>query len=140
MRTAWQRQTRDFGHTDASKYSCLILDNRGIGKSDTPLMRYTTSEMAKDVIEVLDHVGWTDPRSAHVVGVSMGGMISQEMARALHPAVVTARLIVHKASMIPERIASLTLLSTAARLMNTVVRDTPCYDLSLHLNADLGLH
>jgi hypothetical protein len=26
-------------------------------------------------------VGWTDPRSVHVVGISMGGMISQELVR-----------------------------------------------------------
>lgn len=77
----WQRQTRDFGHTEADKYTCLVFDNRGMGESDKPLLRYTTSEMAKDVVELLDHVGWTQPRSVHVVGISMGGMISQELVR-----------------------------------------------------------
>ena len=79
MRTAWQRQTRDFGHTGGDRYSALVLDNRGIGRSDAPLLRYTTSELARDVVEVLDHVGWTAARGVHVVGVSMGGMIAQEM-------------------------------------------------------------
>lgn len=69
----------DFGHDRASKYSCLIFDNRGIGESDKPVMRYSTSEMAKDALELLDHVGWIGKRSAHIVGISMGGMIAQEM-------------------------------------------------------------
>lgn len=77
----WQRQTKDFGHTEADKYTCLIFDNRGMGESDKPILRYTTSEMAKDIVELLDHVGWTEPRSVHVVGISMGGMISQELVR-----------------------------------------------------------
>ena len=78
-KTAWQRQTKDFGHDQSSKYSCLIFDNRGIADSDKPLMRYSTSEMAKDTLEILDHVGWTGKRVLHVVGVSMGGMIAQEL-------------------------------------------------------------
>ena len=79
--TAWQRQTKDFGHTQAEKYSCLVFDNRGIGESDKPVMRYSTSEMAQDTIELLDHIGWTAKRSVHIIGVSMGGMISQEIVR-----------------------------------------------------------
>lgn len=79
VKQTWQRQTKDFGHTEADKYTCLVFDNRGMGESDKPILRYTTSEMAKDVIELLDHVGWTGPRSVHVVGISMGGMISQEL-------------------------------------------------------------
>ncbi|KAK3723536.1 hypothetical protein LTR37_001788 [Vermiconidia calcicola] len=102
MRT-WQRQTKDFGHTEADKYSCLVLDNRGVGASDKPLLRYTTSEMAKDVIELLDHVGWTEQRSVHVVGISMGGMIAQELGL-----------------LIPERICSLNLVSTAPRIVRTL--------------------
>ena len=104
FKTAWQRQTKDFGHDQASKYSCLIFDNRGMGESDKPLMRYSTSEMAKDTFKILDHLGWTHKRQLHIIGVSMGGMIAQEMA-----------------FQEPERIASLSLVSTAARLVNTVV-------------------
>ncbi|KAK3113489.1 hypothetical protein LTR53_009167 [Teratosphaeriaceae sp. CCFEE 6253] len=102
MRT-WQRQTKDFGHTEADQYSCLIFDNRGIGESDKPLLRYTTSEMAKDVVELLDHVGWTEQRSVHVVGISMGGMIAQELAL-----------------QIPSRICSLNFISTAPRVVRTL--------------------
>ena len=77
----WQRQTIDFGHDQPSKYSCLIFDNRGMGESDKPVMRYSTSEMAKDTFDLLDHLGWIGERSVHVIGISMGGMIAQEMVQ-----------------------------------------------------------
>ena len=79
MKYAWQRQTKDFAHSESNHYSVLTMDNRGIGESDKPFFRYTTSEMAKDVVEVMDHVGWTGKRECHIVGISMGGMIAQEL-------------------------------------------------------------
>jgi pimeloyl-ACP methyl ester carboxylesterase len=79
-------------------YSCLVMDNRGYGNSDIPAGRYKTSEMAQDVLEVVDHVGWTD---FHVVGISMGGMIALEIAKRA-----------------PERLRSLTLISTTSGLGN----------------------
>ena len=79
FKTAWQRSTKDFGHDRAEEFSCLVFDNRGMGESDKPLARYTTSEMAKDTLELADHVGWTGQRELHVIGISMGGMIAQEM-------------------------------------------------------------
>lgn len=104
FKEAWQRQTKDFGHAQGDKYSCLILDNRGIGGSSKPMSRYSTSEMARDVYEVMAHLGWTaKPRSVNVVGISMGGMIAQELAY-----------------LAPDLVASLALVSTAPRIVNTV--------------------
>lgn len=40
--------------------------------------------MAKDLLELLDHLGWTEERQLHVSGISMGGMIAQELVRT-HP-------------------------------------------------------
>lgn len=79
MKYAWQRQTKDFAHTKSAQYSSLVTDNRGIGDSDKPTSRYSTSEMAKDLIEVIDHIGWSGKRELHIIGISMGGMIAQEM-------------------------------------------------------------
>ncbi|KAL2755749.1 hypothetical protein ACRALDRAFT_2027434 [Sodiomyces alcalophilus JCM 7366] len=97
LSSSWQRQTKHFGHDKGDTYSVLLIDNRGVGLSSAPLQRYSTSQMARDAIEVLDHVGWTDPRTLHLVGISLGGMISQEIAY-----------------LIPDRLASLTLLCTTA--------------------------
>ncbi|KAI1771254.1 alpha/beta-hydrolase [Hypoxylon cercidicola] len=102
FKTAYQRQTMYFGHVRGSMYSVLILDNRGMGGSSKPLMRYSTSEMAQDILEVVNHLGWISPRQLHVCGISMGGMIAQELAYAA-----------------PERISSLSLISTAAEIENT---------------------
>lgn len=79
MKYAWQRHTKDFAHAQPDAYSVLAMDNRGIGESDKPFFRYSTSEMARDVVEVLDHIGWSAKRECHVVGISMGGMIAQEL-------------------------------------------------------------
>ncbi|KAL6158210.1 hypothetical protein ACJBU6_04009 [Exserohilum turcicum] len=102
MKSAWQRQTKDFAHTKADDYSSLVIDNRGVGDSDKPACRYSTSDMAKDVIEVIDHVGWTAKRELHIIGISMGGMIAQELAM-----------------LIPDRICTLSLVSTAAHIFRT---------------------
>ena len=79
FKTGWQRQTKDFGHDQSSKYSCLIFDNRGMGESDKPVGRYSTTQLAQDTLELLDHLKWTAKRELHVIGVSMGGMSAQEL-------------------------------------------------------------
>ena len=99
---SWQRQTLHFGHINASKYTVLTIDNRGMGESSAPLSRYSTSEMAKDVIEVLDFLSWTSPRSVHLVGISLGGMICQELTLFM-----------------PYRFASVSFISTAPEMANT---------------------
>lgn len=108
LKTAWQRQTYYFGHQHADKYSVLLIDNRGMGDSDKPLMRYSTSEMARDALEVLTFLHWvsdppaTNSRQIHLAGISLGGMIAQELA-----------------CLIPDALSSLTLICTAAAIENT---------------------
>ncbi|KAK0197528.1 Alpha/Beta hydrolase protein [Armillaria mellea] len=73
-------------------YSVLVFDNRGVGYSGVPRGPFTTSAMAEDLITLLDYIGWNEPRGIHIIGLSLGGMIAQEVAYR-----------------IPQRITSLTL-------------------------------
>ena len=78
-----------------ARHHVIAIDNRGTGRSEAPDVPYTTTLMATDVVALLDHLG---VEAAHVVGLSLGGMIAQEVALA-HPA----------------RVLSLQLHSTAGR-------------------------
>jgi 3-oxoadipate enol-lactonase len=73
----------------------LVLDNRGIGRSSKPRGPYTTALLADDLARVMSEAGI---ERAHVAGLSLGGMISQELALR-HPA----------------RLQSLALLATYAK-------------------------
>ena len=70
---AWLFQVPDF----ARRYRTIVFDNRGVGRSAKPPGPYTIHEMADDTAGLLDVLGIA---RAHVVGVSMGGMIAQELA------------------------------------------------------------
>jgi pimeloyl-ACP methyl ester carboxylesterase len=62
-------------------FDVIAFDNRGIGLSAPIDGAFTIAEMAEDAAELLDQLGIERP---HVVGISMGGMIAQELALA-HP-------------------------------------------------------
>ena len=79
----------------ALRHRTIAFDNRGAGRSDKPDGKYNLEEMADDAIAVLDAAGI---ENAHVVGLSMGGAISQIIA------------LKH-----PNRVRSLTLVATACR-------------------------
>ena len=51
----------------------------GAGDSDKPFVKYSTSEMAQDLLDLLAHVGWDkDEKRIHLVGVSLGGELVPE--------------------------------------------------------------
>jgi pimeloyl-ACP methyl ester carboxylesterase len=69
----WVAQRETF----AAHHRVILFDNRGAGESETPAPPWTVPDMAADAVGVLDALGIA---RAHVVGVSMGGLIAQEMA------------------------------------------------------------
>jgi 3-oxoadipate enol-lactonase len=74
----------------------VVLDNRGVGRSDKPRGPYRMATLADDVAAVLEAAGI---EKAVVVGISLGGMIAQ-----------------HVALRHPERVAGLVLMATTAGL------------------------
>ncbi|KAN0003918.1 hypothetical protein ACTFIZ_010067 [Dictyostelium cf. discoideum] len=88
----WYENLKEF--TKYEKFEYCILDLRGVGKSGSPTTTYSSQSMAMDIIELMDYI---DYKNVHIVGFSMGGMISLELAY-----------------LIPNRIKSLSLCVTHA--------------------------
>jgi pimeloyl-ACP methyl ester carboxylesterase len=59
------------------QYRILLFDNPGIARTADQEGSYSISSMAEDVIALMDEVGF---ETAHIVSLSMGGMIAQEIA------------------------------------------------------------
>jgi 3-oxoadipate enol-lactonase len=89
----WVAQRQAF----AERYRVIAFDNRGAGRSASPPPPWTVPAMAADAVGLLDTLGI---ERAHVVGVSMGGMIAQELA-IRHPERV-ARLVIAMSFARPE--------------------------------------
>jgi 3-oxoadipate enol-lactonase len=58
-------------------FELLSLDQRGIGQSNSPDPEPTMLDYAKDIKNLLDHLGW---KKCHCIGESFGGMVAQEFA------------------------------------------------------------
>ncbi len=89
--TAWTPQVEEL----KTQFRCLIFDNRGMGQTDSPEIEYTTRMFAEDTVRLMEATGFTE---AHIVGLSMGACIAQELCLAY-----------------PEKVLSLVLISGWAR-------------------------
>ena len=80
----------------ATHYRVLAFDNRGAGRTDKPDEPYSIRQMAADTAGLMRVLGI---ERAHLLGMSLGGRIALDLALAY-----------------PERVRSLVLVSTSARV------------------------
>jgi 3-oxoadipate enol-lactonase len=57
-------------------FDLVAFDHRGIGTSDRADEPFSVADLADDAARVMDEVGWD---RAHVFGISLGGMVAQEL-------------------------------------------------------------
>ena len=84
---AWMLQVPAF----SARYKTVIFDNRDVGQSSMADGLYEVTDMAQDTVALADAL---DLESFHLVGVSMGGAIAQEIALAVPDRVRTLTLAV----------------------------------------------
>ena len=73
VKDSWGLQVAEL----AKKFSVITIDNRGVGETTVPSETFSIADMAADTVGLMDVL---DIDSAHVFGVSMGGLIAQVMA------------------------------------------------------------
>jgi pimeloyl-ACP methyl ester carboxylesterase len=113
-RRAWALQVGPF----SERFKTVFFDNRDVGQSSLAADDYTTADMAEDALALADHVGLD---SFHLLGVSLGGMVAQQLALSA-----------------PERVLTLTLAMThggvqragqlRGRLLGSFARHLPAED------------
>ena len=72
-----QSMFADLASGCAASFRVLTFDQRGSGLSEKPDIDYSIAMLADDTAALMDYLNFSP---AHVVGVSMGGMIAQELA------------------------------------------------------------
>jgi pimeloyl-ACP methyl ester carboxylesterase len=61
----------------AEDFDVVAFDHRGIGSSARADSEFAIADLSDDAAAVMDHLGW---ESAHVMGISMGGTVAQDLA------------------------------------------------------------
>ncbi|MFI5365852.1 MAG: alpha/beta fold hydrolase [Candidatus Binatia bacterium] len=109
----------------AHRFEAITFDNRGTGKSDKPDVPYNLDEMADEAVAVLHAAGH---QQAHIVGVSMGGMIAQLVALR-HPQCVRKLVLLSTTpggshTVAPDPAAMVALIPDMTQPPETIVRTT----------------
>ncbi|MBM9510735.1 alpha/beta fold hydrolase [Actinacidiphila acididurans] len=71
-------------------YECITFDNRGIAPSDTPPGRYRLDDLLADTKGLIDGLGLG---RCHLVGMSLGALVAQELALH-HPETVRSAVLI----------------------------------------------
>jgi 3-oxoadipate enol-lactonase len=121
---AWGLQVRSF----KKHFKVITLDNRGVGRTGRSSDSYTMKTMADDVIGLLDRLGIDN---ANILGLSMGGMIAQEVAISYPQRV--KKLILCSTFATRDLPAAGAHSSAAARRPNTDIRDMKFDALMTHM-------
>lgn len=114
-------------HELSRKFKLVLFDNRGAGRTDVSDKQYSIKLFAEDTAGLMDAL--RIPK-AHVLGISMGGMIAQELvlnypekveklvlcatfcggAHAIHPSPeIISALAVDRSMLSPEEVARITI-------------------------------
>jgi 3-oxoadipate enol-lactonase len=91
-RAMWDPQVPAF----AERYRVVTYDARGHGATPAPPAPYTLDDLVDDLVALLDEIG---ARSAHLIGLSLGGMTAMRFA-----------------ARDPERVHRLAVLCTSAKV------------------------
>jgi pimeloyl-ACP methyl ester carboxylesterase len=81
----WYRQVPEFSR----HFHVVAFDNRGAGRSGKPVMDYSIRLFADDTAGLMEALGI---QNGHILGISMGGYIAQELALH-HPRKVRSLLL-----------------------------------------------
>ncbi len=90
-------------------FKVIIFDNRGAGLTDKPRINYSIRTFAEDTIGLMDAL---NIESTHIQGMSMGGMIAQEIALNY-----------------PERVEKLVLCSTNCGKPKSIIASQDVFDI-----------
>ncbi|NTU83455.1 MAG: alpha/beta fold hydrolase, partial [Chloroflexales bacterium] len=75
----------------AAQFQVIAADLRGHGRSAKPRVRYSIPQLAGDMAGLLRALG---AAPAHVIGLSLGGMVALELALS-HPDLVRSLVIIN---------------------------------------------
>jgi len=105
----------DFINQYGKQYRIIAPDQRGHGLSSKHISKYTSEEMAEDIIQLLDFL---NINSVIIVGHSMGGAVAAQIA-ALYPKYVKAVAILDKSAKETNK------LSLDEELIDPLTKDWP---------------